>query len=276
MTASDRFDLTLRFDCDRGALSQDLAARFVPLSDDGSARAFASRSLDAPAGRLRTLLYGWLRRGLSDFDAYGLLGMYPMHLLSRAQFAELLPRDAPGAQPRRLLDIGAGNGDLTALAAPGFDDVSATETSRVLRRRLRKKGFRVLPHDLAREPLPAAFRFDAVLCLNVLDRCTHPLTLLRNARAALAPNGRLVLSVPLPLSPHVQVGGETVDPAEPLPLPPPDATFEAGLAALAREVIAREALVIERLCRAPYLCRGDAEHALYVLDAAVFACRRAP
>jgi SAM-dependent methyltransferase len=263
-------DLPLRFDCDRPALALQLAARFAPLIDDGTARAFALRSLEAPSGRVRTLLYRVLRRSLSDFDAYGLLGMYPMHLLSRAQFADLLSTAAPAARPRRLLDVGAGNGDLTALAAEGFDDVYATESSRVLRGRLRARGFRVLAQDLEREAPTAARRFEAVLCLNVIDRCAHPITLIANLRAALAPEGRLLLSVPLPLSPHVQRGGETVDPEEPLPRPEP--TFEAGATALAREVIEPAGLTIERICRAPYLCRGDAEHALYALDAAVFVC----
>lgn len=260
-------------DCDRAALGPGLAARFAPLPHDEGALAFARSALAAPHGRLATLAYGVLRRFLSDYDAYGALGMYPMHLLGSAQFADLLAPALRCPRPRRLLDVGAGDGGVTARAAPLFDEVTVTEASRVLRRRLRARGFTLLERDLAAAPVPDGLRFDAVLCLNVLDRCTHPRTLLSHLRDALAAEGRLLLSVPLPLAPHVQVGGHTVAPEEPLPDAAP--TWEQGAASLAHSVLAPAGLTIERLARAPYLSRGDARTPLYVLDAAIFVCRRA-
>jgi SAM-dependent methyltransferase len=265
-------DLVLRYDCAREALPLELAARFVQFEHGTAARAFVAQALSAPHGRLATLGFRALRRFVSDYDAYGLLHMYPMHLLDTAQFARMLgwTGGVHNAPRGRLLDAGAGDGGVTAHAAPLFTEVAVTEASSVLRRRLRARGFRVLDCDLSRSPLPSGERFDAVLLLNVLDRCAYPRSLLRHARAALAPEGVLLVSVPLPLAPHVQAGGSTVDPEE--PLPPPATSWELGAAELARDVLAKAGLRVLRLSRAPYLSRGDAQKGLYVLDAALFAC----
>ena len=254
----------LRYACELSQLPRELAARFAPLAEDDAARAFVARALAAPHGALRTGCYRALRRVLSDYDAYGLLGMYAMHLCSGAQFRELV------GGGKRLLDVGAGDGSITACAAPLFAEVYVTEASRVMRARLSARGYRVLALDLAREPLPRELRADAVLCLNVLDRCTHPRTLLAHLRDALAPSGRLVLSVPLPLRPHVQARGGTSDPEEPLPRAA--SSFERGAAELWSSVIAPAGFALEHFSRAPYLCHGDAGTPLYVLDAAVFVC----
>ena len=50
-------------------------------------------------------------------------------------------------------------------------------------------------------------RYDVITCLNVLDRCDRPLTLLRQMRRALRPDGLLVVALVLPLSPYVEHGG---------------------------------------------------------------------
>jgi SAM-dependent methyltransferase len=259
--------IELRYDCDRTALPLELRGRFQALEYDGEARQFVEHALAHRHGALRTAAYGWLRRALSDYDAYGLLGMYAMHLLGTEQLRQLL---ATGREPHgALLDVGAGRGDVARLAAPLFARVSVTEASRVMRVRLRAQGHHVIAHDLARTALPASERFDAILCLNVLDRCAYPRSLLRHLRAALATRGKLLLAVPLPLAPHVQRAGSTADPEEPLPAAEP--SWEAGAASIAG-VLGAAGLRIERLARAPYVCRGDASARLHVLDDALFVC----
>jgi SAM-dependent methyltransferase len=261
----------LSYDCAREDLPRELAERFVALACDEDTRGFIRTTLATPHGRLRSFAYAVLRSFLSDYDAYGLLHMYPMHLLSSAQMQALLGDKHAGG---RLLDVGAGNGDITSKAISIFDRVMVTESSAVMRRRLRKRGFEVLDIDLAHEPLPLALQADAVLCLNVLDRCSHPRTLLRHLRTALAPNGRLVLSVPLPLRPHVQHGGYTGDPEETLPASV--STWEGGAASIWRELLTPLGFRVERLSRAPYLCRGDSGAQCYVLDSAIFVCSYVP
>lgn len=49
--------------------------------------------------------------------------------------------------------------------------------------------------------------YDVISCLNLLDRCDKPLSLLRDVKKALKPNtGRLVVAVVLPFSPCVESG----------------------------------------------------------------------
>lgn len=49
--------------------------------------------------------------------------------------------------------------------------------------------------------------YDVISCLNLLDRCDKPLSMLRDVKKSLKPNtGRLVLAVVLPFSPCVESG----------------------------------------------------------------------
>ncbi len=263
--------VTLRYGCELSALPPALAASFHPAGCDDEAKAFVERSLAAPHGGLRTWLYGLLRRGLSDYDAYGLLGMYPMHLWSAVQARSLLTA-AGGTLGGRLLDVGAGAGGITAQLARDFAEVLVTESSPVLRRQLARRGYGVLSLDLGTQPVPAERTADVVTCLNVLDRTAYPRSMLAHLRDGLRPDGVLVLSLPLPLRPHVQRAGHTADPEQPLPVA--EASFEAGLARVQAELLAPARLSVRAWSRMPYLCHGDAHSALHALDAAVLACAR--
>jgi SAM-dependent methyltransferase len=264
--------LTLRYGSELGALPPALAARFHPAGYDDEAKAFVERSLAAPHGGLRTWLYGLLRRSLSDYDAYGLLSMYPMHLWSVAQARSLLAA-AGGALGGRLLDVGAGGGGITAQLARDFATVLVTESSPVLGRQLARRGYTVLALDLGTQPVPSERAADVVTCLNVLDRTAYPRSMLAHLRDGLRPGGVLVLSLPLPLRPHVQRAGQTADPEERLPAA--EASFEAGLTRVEAELLTPAGLSLRAWSRMPYLCHGDAHSALHVLDAAVLACARA-
>jgi 2-polyprenyl-3-methyl-5-hydroxy-6-metoxy-1,4-benzoquinol methylase len=49
--------------------------------------------------------------------------------------------------------------------------------------------------------------YDVITCLNLLDRCDKPLSLLRDAKKVLkSGTGRLVVAVVLPFSPCVESG----------------------------------------------------------------------
>ena len=68
-----------------------------------------------------------LRTTLSLTDANGLVGRGTMHVVSTAQVCTLL-RAGGDASPRAvLLDVGAGDGSVTAQLAPLFEAVVATE-----------------------------------------------------------------------------------------------------------------------------------------------------
>lgn len=245
--------------CRLEALPLRLRERFEPLPTDPHVEAFAA---GRPHGPLREAARGMLRRVMSDFDADGLLGTCPMALFGERSWEALV-----GGPRGRLLDVGAGSGDVTVHARPLFREIVATETARAMARRLRLRGLVCHRVDLAREPLPGGGAFDVVSILDVLDRCDRPRSLLRASARLLAPGGRLIVSVPLPVRPHVDVGGRTVDPDE--PITGRGASWEDALVDLIEGTIEPLGLDVERIARAPYLSLG---RVLHVLDAGVLVC----
>lgn len=132
-----------------------------------------------------------------------------------------------------LLDIGAGDGGVTARLAHLFERVFATEYSVTMRWRLRGRGYTVLGHespfcydddeegDETTGGCGAGGRrrtFDVVSCLNVLDRADTPLTLLRQMRDALRPP-RLI---------HGGVGGDNGGSADTLKNNTNSAVYDDG------------------------------------------------
>jgi SAM-dependent methyltransferase len=263
---SSRSPLALEHGCELDRLPLPLRTRFVRLEHDADAREYVALAEARRSGTTRTLLQRTLRWYMSDFDANGLLDMYPMYLLGTAQWRKLLGSAARG----RLLDVGAGSGDVTVRLAPLFAEVVTTETSAAMSWRLRKRGFRCENYDVGLDGVPTG-PYDVISCLNVLDRTRRPLSLLRHVKAGLAPGGRLVLSLPLPYSPHYYDGSRTLDPEEPLPIASPH--WESGAALLVDRVLEPLGLELETFTRAPYLSGGDSKQAVYELDAAVCVCR---
>lgn len=47
-------------------------------------------------------------------------------------------------------------------------------------------------------------KFDAISCLNLLDRCDKPFSLLKQIKNALKPNGLLIVALVLPFKPFVE------------------------------------------------------------------------
>lgn len=245
-----------------------LVKKFVPLSLDDGSRAFIDNAFDAPHGKLASVARAVAGKFVNLYDANGLVGTHSMHVLSEGHWAALLGADHPSG---RLLDVGAGDGEVTKHARPFFSEIVTTELSGPMAKRLRKQGFDCHEVDLAHQPLPAPGGFDVVSAFNVIDRTTYPLSLLRAMRTLVRDEGRLILSVPLPLSPIVFVGTHSCDPEEPLPVG--DETFEASLLALVTQVVEPAGLEVERLARVPYLCRSTAERPITQLDDAVVVCR---
>jgi 2-polyprenyl-3-methyl-5-hydroxy-6-metoxy-1,4-benzoquinol methylase len=239
---------------------------FVELGPDEALVSYLVRALTTRASVGRTRLQRALRLLMSDFDANALLRVYPMHLLSTTQAEVLLGRTRRG----RLLDIGAGSGDVTRALQPLFAEVEVTETSRVAARRLRESGFACQTYDVAAQGVRGG-PFDTIALLNVLDRTDKPLTLLQQCRKAMTDATVLLLSTPLPYRPHVYVGSSVREPTERLALVGNE--FSDAIMRLTRDVLLLAGLTPLRLTRVPYLSGGDSASALTVLSAAVAVCR---
>ena len=67
-----------------------------------------------------------------------------MFVLSQRQLSHLIPRSLLPPTPPLLLDIGSGDGHVTdnLRQALGSSTIHVTETSQVMQRVLRRKGFR--------------------------------------------------------------------------------------------------------------------------------------
>jgi SAM-dependent methyltransferase len=259
--------LDLRYDCDERRLPAPLVTRFVRLDLGEEGREYLERAVQTRPGRAKTALHRVLRNFMSDFDVNALLDMYPMHLLGTNQWKALLGSE----RAHRLLDVGAGRGDVTRTLSPLADVTVTSETSRLMARRLRAEGFACVEADLALNAVPDP-GYDVVTCLNVIDRCAKPRSLLSNLARALAPGGRLVLATPLPFDPFVYDGPASMAPSEMLDIS--NDGWEQSVASLAEKVLYPLGLVVESVSRVPYICRGDADRPVYVLDDAVLVCRK--
>jgi SAM-dependent methyltransferase len=105
--------------------------------------------------------------------------------------------------PRRLLDIGSGNGELLAVAARRWPaaELAGLELSpsAVVAAQVKVPTARLRVCDLLTQPEPgpdeAGWATHAV-CSEVLEHVDDPVELLRNARGWLAPGCRVVVTVP--------------------------------------------------------------------------------
>ncbi len=239
-------------------LGQSLRTTFVALVPDAVQREFVDRSRATPHSRLLTLSHRILRTFISDYDVNGLLGMYPMHLLSTAQWRVLL-----GSKPGdRLLDVGAGDGGLTRQLAPLFTSITTSETSRSMARRLKRQGYACLERDIAIGPFDD--KYDCVTCLNVVDRTPRPRQLVVTLADALEPGGLLALATPLPMRAFYYDGPRTLEPKEALSAPGPSWERSATqFVDAVREVAPR--LTLRSWTKAPYLSWGDSANGLYEL-----------
>src|SRR5690606_28800033 len=134
--------LELKYHCRLERLPANLRDCFVQLGRDRSLEDYLRRAKRARHGRLMTGLHRALRGYLSDFDINGVLGTYPMHILGTEQWRCLLGSGpATALSQTRLLDVGAGNGDVTEQLQPLCDEVITTEMSRAMAWRLGRGGF---------------------------------------------------------------------------------------------------------------------------------------
>nr|CAD7455634.1 unnamed protein product [Timema tahoe] len=111
-------------------------------------------------------------------------------------------------------------------------------------------------------------KFDVISCLNLLDRCDRPLSLLQDLRAALKPGGKVLVALVLPFNPYVEIGWEGHRPSEWLPIQGDN--FEQQVTSVMADVFEPAGFAVERWARVPYLCEGDLNQAFYWLDDAVF------
>ena len=259
---------------DEERLSPELAGRFVRLSADEQTRAFIENSIERSDDVLLQLWHNLAKSVMrlfyySQTDINGYLGRGSMFVLSRPQFERLADKagvrlDAGGGKMERMIDLGAGDGCPTQSFVPFFSEVLATEASPAMRRALEARGIGVRDIGSWHE----GQRFDLVSCLNLLDRCAEPLSVLGQIKSALRPEtGLVVVAIVLPFKPYVEFDSDDHSPLQRLDIV--GEGFEEQVSSAAR-VFDREGFEVLSWSRVPYLCEGDLAKSVYSLDDSVF------
>ncbi|XP_075978913.1 protein-L-histidine N-pros-methyltransferase isoform X3 [Anticarsia gemmatalis] len=252
-------------------LSPDLVRKFVQLYPDEETKEFLSSSIEKSSWVWTQCWYliakAVLRHFWSVTDINGWLGRGSMFVLSEAQARALLRAAGHGVGAGALVDVGAGDGEVSRRFAHLYPHNYATEISTSMRKALASKGYKILDT----EDWWRYRQFDCVCMLNLLDRCNKPKTMLLQARDALAPGGVLMLALVLPYKPYVEV---TTDhkPEERLPIEGKD--FEEQLSSFVKFMREEACFELVSWTRAPYLCEGDFAQAYYWLDDSVYVFKK--
>ena len=187
-----------------------------------------------------------------------------MFVYSTAQFRTLLNIDHYRQfQLPSLLDIGAGDGSVTQRMSDLFEKVYVTEISSIMRWRLSNYGYTVLDTDQWED-----LKFDVITCLNVLDRCEKPLTLLKTIREHLNVNhGFAIITLVLPFKPYFEYNNDH-NPSESIHIK--GRLPEEQINEFISNVFQPLGFRVKKLSRLPYLCDGDMERSYYFLADYIF------
>ncbi|XP_023792502.1 methyltransferase-like protein 9 isoform X4 [Cyanistes caeruleus] len=191
--------------CNTEQLSESLQPIFVQSYLDQGTQIFLNNSIEKSGWLFIQLYHSFVSSIFSLFmsrtSINGLLGRGSMFVFSPEQFQRLLKIN-PEWKSHRLLDLGAGDGEVTKVMSPHFEEIYATELSETMIWQLQKKKYRVLGVN---EWQNTGFQYDVISCLNLLDRCDQPLTVLKDIRSVLEPTrGRVILALVLPFHPYVE------------------------------------------------------------------------
>ncbi|VDN01763.1 unnamed protein product [Thelazia callipaeda] len=199
----------------------------------------------------------------------GILGRGGMHLFSLNQLQEFL--DIPSdwiSFDKRLLDLGAGDGQITATLARLYNFVSVTEASKVMEWRLKQRRFKTIPVDSWHQ----YGNYHLVSALNLLDRHYNPSLLLARLHSVTSRSkSLLLLAVVLPLYQYVEFHptGSTTRPGN-IELVIKGRTFEEQAISIVKDVFEPSGFELLKWGKLPYLCEGDFRRPFYHLDDAVF------
>ncbi|XP_030026038.1 methyltransferase-like protein 9 isoform X2 [Manduca sexta] len=261
------FDQNEWYRVNQDRLSPELHKKFVQLHPDEETKVFLSNSIDKSSWVWTQIWYLLAKAVLKHFwsitDINGWLGRGSMFVLSEAQVRQLLqnsPRKPNDTRLGALVDVGAGDGEVSRRFANLYSINYATEISASMQKTLAKKGYTLLDtDDWWREQ-----QFDCVCMMNLLDRCSKPVTMLKQAHSAIAPGGVLVIALVLPYKPYVEADHK---PEERLPIS--GMTFEEQVTSFVK-FMRSLGFELSSWARAPYLCEGDFAQAYYWLDDSVY------
>jgi len=252
---------------------ENLQQLFLQLDQDESTDEFLHNCQEKSDQIFTQIFYSLARPVLSfimtQTSINGFLNRGSMFIFSERQFEKLLGISSYHKFDN-LLDLGAGDGMVTLRMSSYFNNTYATEMSTPMVRRLTGHGFKILNVDSWHK---SNLQFDLIACLNLLDRCDKPLTVLADIRRSLKPGtGRALVAVVIPFKPFVEFESKTNQPTEYLRVQ--GKNFEEEVEKFI-SVFHQQGFQVEKFTRLPYLCEGDLKHSFYVLTDAVFVLKLA-
>ncbi|KAF2076603.1 hypothetical protein CYY_002089 [Polysphondylium violaceum] len=249
---------------------------YVPLEFDKPTMDFL---IDTPRWNTVTNAMNWVMSWVyTKTDIMGYLDMGKMFILSTNQYRKLLfnqnnsnsnnSSNSSNVILKSLLDVGSGCGTTTLQLAPLFENILATEASRGMVYSLKRKGINSIYCTDLKESIEIKDKqFTVVSCLNVLDRCEKPLTLLKDMKNFIEPNGKLILAVVYPFNPYVEFGGIENEPLEDLNIN--NKTCEEFINSF-YQIFQSIGYHLNCFTKAPYISEGDGTYQNYVLTDIVF------
>ena len=254
---------------DLTVIPEEVQAKFIQMFEDDETKEFIKNSVDQSDS---WLVQGWYNLAktvmslfrMSQTDMNGYLNRGSMFVLSREQFRLLLGHGGQVHVQRdsqAMIDLGAGDGKVTEKLRHSYNQVFATEVSPPMRSLLKAKNISVLPIESWMDQ-----EYDLISCLNLLDRCDNPLDIIRDMHKSLRPDGLLLVALVLPFKPYVE-SRKSREPRQALPIV--GDTFEHQISSVVT-LFQSSGFSLRSWTRVPYLCEGDLEHSVYILDDAVF------
>lgn len=285
-------------------------AKFVLLNEDQETTNFIDQCFEKSDWFItqffHSIMISMLKLFMATTSINGLLKRGSMFVFSVQQFSTLIDFDTSynSIKMESLLDLGAGDGAVTEKMEPFFNKIYATEMSVAMQWRLKQKGYtifdvnswdnHVISKDESQEPV--YLKYDAISCLNLLDRCDEPFTLLKQIKSSLKPNGLLIVALVLPFRSFVEYNKDN-KPKENLlnlkdlkPQKKKDTcsndvanilnqpiyngkmlnkiNFQINY--LVEEIFEPIGFDLQKITRLPYLCEGNMEQSYYYLHDYVF------
>lgn len=243
---------------------KDIADKFIQLEADEETLQFVQDSEDKSDWIFTQLWYNLAKSVMqwmySQTDINGMLNRGSMFVFSKNQFTTMLkvPDDW---KSDCLLDLGAGDGKPTQVMETFFEKIYVTEMSPPMRKLLRGRGFEVMEIDKWQKK----DAYDVISCLNLLDRCEEPLTILNDVHEALKSSGRLVVALVLPFRPYVE-SRQDHKPTQQMDIVGANLETQVQAAVVAIEAVGFK---LESWARVPYLCEGDLSRPIYHLNDAL-------
>lgn len=245
--------------------SEEVRSKFIQLSFDGDTREFVEQSTEKSSWlgtqlwhATMRVFFGW---ATSKTSLNGWLNRGSMFVFSEKQFLKLIGWDSDHVADS-VLDLGAGDGNVTAKFSRFFNETYVTEMSPVMRRILIRRGYQIKDVNTWADPNDEN-TYSMIAALNLLDRCDRPITILRSIPKKLQKNGIVLLALVLPLSQFVESNPPHHTASEPIDIK--GGTIEEQVDSLVECVLGPLGYRLKSWTRLPYLCEGDLHQPYYWL-----------